>query len=51
MDGDPSEFRHWVRASSDCSAFSLVNPLPSTGSAGSGTLPLFAGFPGTFGGL
>jgi len=27
--------------------FSLVSSLPSADSAGSGTLPLFAGFPGT----
>ncbi len=40
-------FRRCVRSSSDGSAFSLVSPLPSTGSAGSGTLSLFAGFFGT----
>ena len=47
--GVPSAFRLCVRSSSDCSVFSLVSPLPSTDSAGSGTPPLFAGFFGTMG--
>jgi hypothetical protein len=41
------EARRGVRSSSDGSAFSLVNPLPSTNSADSGTPPLFACFFGT----
>ena len=41
------EPRRCVRSSSHCSTFSLVSPLPSTDSADSGPLPLFAGFCGT----
>ena len=36
-----------VRPGSDCSAFSSVSPLPSTGSAGVGSPPLFVRFFGT----
>lgn len=45
--GFPSEVRRCVRSSSDCPKFSPISPLPSADSAGSGTLPLFAGFSGT----
>jgi len=45
--GVPSELRLCIRSSSDCSMFSLVSPLPSIDSAGSGTPPLLAGFFGT----
>jgi len=43
------EARRCVRSSSHCSTFSLVSPLPSTDSADSGPLSLFAGFCGTMG--
>ena len=41
------ETRRSVRSSNHGSTFSLVSPLPSTDSAGSGPLSLFAGFCGT----
>ena len=47
LNGLPSVCRLCVRSSSVCSAFSSVNLLPSTDSAGTGTLPLFTGFLGT----
>jgi len=41
------ETRRCVRSSSHCSTCSLVSPLPSTDSADSGPLSVFAGFCGT----